>query len=67
MTSQEITDTLKALFGQAVEASEPESWQVQSDSVRLLVLLSIVAAIAGLNCPSPRSASLPRAITRSQL
>jgi hypothetical protein len=40
MTSQEITDTLKALFGHAVETSESESWQVQSDNVRLLVLLS---------------------------
>jgi len=40
MTPQEITNTLKDLFGNAVEVSEPESWQLESDNVRLLVLLS---------------------------
>ncbi|NJN56755.1 MAG: hypothetical protein HC879_04290 [Leptolyngbyaceae cyanobacterium SL_5_9] len=40
MTPQEITDALKSLFGSSVEASEPESWQVELDRVRLLVLLS---------------------------
>jgi hypothetical protein len=40
MTPQEITDVLKSLFGNSVEVSEPESWQVELDPVRLLVLLS---------------------------
>lgn len=40
MIPEEITDTLKTLFGNAVEASEPESWQVDADSFRILVLLS---------------------------
>jgi hypothetical protein len=40
MTPQEITDVLKSLFSSSVEASEPKSWQVELDHVRLLVLLS---------------------------
>src|SRR3712207_2702740 len=40
MTPQDITQTLTALFADAVQANEPESWQVEMDSFRLLVLLS---------------------------
>ncbi|HEY9639659.1 MAG TPA: hypothetical protein V6C57_04205 [Coleofasciculaceae cyanobacterium] len=40
MTPQDITSTLTTLFGEAVKVSEPESWQVEGDNLRLLVLLS---------------------------
>jgi hypothetical protein len=40
MTPQDITSTLTALFGDTVQASEPESWQIESGRFRLLVLLS---------------------------
>jgi hypothetical protein len=40
MTPQEITQTLTELFGAAVQSSEPESWQIEMDHLRLLVLLS---------------------------
>lgn len=40
MTPQEITKTLTSLFGSQVQVAEPESWQVENDGLRLLVLLS---------------------------
>ncbi|NJO40606.1 MAG: hypothetical protein HC769_09290 [Cyanobacteria bacterium CRU_2_1] len=40
MTPQEITTGLISLFGDAVQAHEPESWQVEIENLRLLVLLS---------------------------
>jgi hypothetical protein len=40
MTPQEITTTLKTLFDGAVQVAEPDSWQVETGDVRLLVLLS---------------------------
>ncbi len=40
MTPQDITQILTDLFGDAVQASEPESWQVEMAHLRLLVLLS---------------------------
>jgi hypothetical protein len=40
MTPSEITAQLTALFGDAVQVSEPESWQVEGETFRLLVLLS---------------------------
>jgi hypothetical protein len=40
MTPPEITTVLKDLFGDAVQVNEPESWQVDLDNLRLLVLLS---------------------------
>jgi hypothetical protein len=40
MTPQEITQVLVALFKDAVRANEPESWQVDIDDFRLLVLVS---------------------------
>lgn len=39
MTPTEITSTLTAMFG-AVQVAEPESWQVEGEGLRLLVLLS---------------------------
>lgn len=40
MTPQEITKTLTSLFGSEIQIAEPESWQVENDGLRLLVLLS---------------------------
>lgn len=40
MTPQDITKTLTNLFGAEVQVAEPESWQVENDGLRLLVLLS---------------------------
>ncbi|MBF1999973.1 MAG: hypothetical protein IGS50_14045 [Synechococcales cyanobacterium C42_A2020_086] len=40
MTSDEITEVLTNLFGEAVTVTEPDSWQVEGDALRLLVLLS---------------------------
>lgn len=40
MTPQEITHTLTELFGDTVKVSEPESWQVENDRLRLLVIVS---------------------------
>ena len=40
MTPEEITGVLSDLFGDAVQAKEPESWQVDIEGLRLLVLLS---------------------------
>jgi hypothetical protein len=40
MTPTEITATLTQLFGNTVQVKEPDSWQVEADSLRLLVLLS---------------------------
>ncbi|GAB4145229.1 MAG: hypothetical protein Fur0046_22800 [Cyanobacteria bacterium J069] len=40
MIPGEITPFLKAMFGEAIQAAEPESWQVELGSLRLLVLLS---------------------------
>jgi len=40
MTPQDITQTLTSLFGSTVQVAEPESWQVENDGLRLLVLLS---------------------------
>lgn len=40
MTPEEITGVLSDLFGDAVEAKESGSWQVDIDGLRLLVLLS---------------------------
>ncbi len=40
MTPSEITASLTALFKDAVQVSEPESWQVEGEAFRLLVLLS---------------------------
>lgn len=40
MKVEEISDTLNELFGAAVERSSPTSWQVETQAIRLLVLLS---------------------------
>ncbi|GAB4469370.1 MAG: hypothetical protein OHK0037_27530 [Elainellaceae cyanobacterium] len=40
MTPGDITTLLMTLFGPAVQAAEPESWQVEIGNLRLLVLLS---------------------------
>ncbi|HEY9648257.1 MAG TPA: hypothetical protein V6C88_17905 [Chroococcidiopsis sp.] len=40
MTPETITTTLAALFGDAVQSNEPESWQIEQGNLRLLVLLS---------------------------
>lgn len=40
MTPQEITSELRDLFGNSVQVSEPKSWQVELENVRLLVLVS---------------------------
>ncbi|MBW4659194.1 MAG: hypothetical protein KME15_11005 [Drouetiella hepatica Uher 2000/2452] len=40
MIPQDITQTLTALFGEAVRVNEPESWQIEGENLRLLVLLS---------------------------
>jgi hypothetical protein len=40
MTPQEITQTLKTIFDDAVQVAEPESWQIEGENLRLLVLLS---------------------------
>jgi hypothetical protein len=40
MTPEDITHALRDLFGSAVEVMPPDSWQVENDSSRLLVLLS---------------------------
>lgn len=40
MTPQEITQILNTLFGDSVQVAEPESWQVEAENLRLLVLLS---------------------------
>ncbi|MEA5597335.1 hypothetical protein [Rivularia sp. UHCC 0363] len=40
MTPSEITTSLTALFENAVQVNEPESWQVEGEAFRLLVLLS---------------------------
>ncbi len=40
MTPSEITETLTSMFGDAVQVAEPESWQVEGENLRLLVLLS---------------------------
>jgi len=40
MTPQEITKTLTSLFGSDVQIAEPESWQIENEGLRLLVLLS---------------------------
>ncbi|HIK27996.1 MAG: hypothetical protein N3E45_16485 [Oscillatoriaceae bacterium SKW80] len=40
MKVEEISDTLKEMFGSAVESPSPNSWQVETQTIRLLVLLS---------------------------
>lgn len=40
MTPQDITTTLSNRFGDACTAKAPESWQVETSELRLLVLLS---------------------------
>lgn len=40
MTPQEITQSLTTLFNDAVKSNEPESWQIEGENFRLLVLLS---------------------------
>jgi hypothetical protein len=40
MTPQDITSVLTILFGSKVQVAEPESWQVETGNLRLLVLLS---------------------------
>lgn len=40
MTPSEITPTLAQIFGDTVQVEEPDSWQVEVDNLRLLVLLS---------------------------
>jgi hypothetical protein len=40
MTPSEITDALTTMFGDAVRVAEPDSWQVEGENLRLLVLLS---------------------------
>lgn len=40
MTPQDITSVLQHRFGSEVQISEPDSWQVELDYLRLLVLLS---------------------------
>jgi hypothetical protein len=40
MTPSEITTTLTHIFGDAIEVKEPDSWQVEAEDLRILVLLS---------------------------
>lgn len=40
MKVEEISHTLKELFGNSVEMTSPTSWQVETQAIRLLVLLS---------------------------
>jgi hypothetical protein len=40
MTPSEITTVLRTMFDNAVQVTEPESWQVEGEDFRLLVLLS---------------------------
>lgn len=40
MTPDEITQTLQDLFPEAVEVMPPDSWQIDQNSSRLLILLS---------------------------
>jgi len=40
MTPQDITQILTAFFGEVVRVNEPESWQIEGENLRLLVLLS---------------------------
>ncbi|HEY9697306.1 MAG TPA: hypothetical protein V6D10_08590 [Trichocoleus sp.] len=40
MTPQEITNVLTAMFSNAVQANAPDAWQVETNGLRLLVLLS---------------------------
>ncbi|MBI4782135.1 MAG: hypothetical protein HY785_12560 [Oscillatoriophycideae cyanobacterium NC_groundwater_1537_Pr4_S-0.65um_50_18] len=40
MTPQDITQILTTLFGDTVRVNEPESWQIEGENLRLLVLLS---------------------------
>lgn len=40
MTPEQIDDTLKELFGAAAQLRAPGSWQVDTDNLRILVLLS---------------------------
>ncbi|MCU0525655.1 MAG: hypothetical protein MUF72_12615 [Elainella sp. Prado103] len=40
MKPEEITQALTTLFGDSIQVAEPESWQVEGENLRLLVLLS---------------------------
>ena len=40
MTPQEITSVLTQLFGANLTLNEPQSWQIEGENLRLLVLLS---------------------------
>lgn len=40
MTPEDITQSLQSMFGDAVQVAAPESWQVELENLRLLVLLS---------------------------
>jgi hypothetical protein len=40
MTPSEITTALTAIFGDKIQIAEPESWQIEGENLRLLVLLS---------------------------
>ncbi|MBF2035261.1 MAG: hypothetical protein IGR92_07185 [Leptolyngbyaceae cyanobacterium T60_A2020_046] len=40
MTPQDLTTLLTARFGDRLQASPPDAWQVETDAFRLLVLLS---------------------------
>lgn len=40
MISEEITQTLTALFGDVLTSAGPEAWQIEGENLRFLVLLS---------------------------
>ncbi|MGD1714830.1 hypothetical protein [Dapis sp. BLCC M172] len=40
MNLLEITQTLTNIFGESVETPSPNSWQIERDKFRLLVLIS---------------------------
>ncbi len=40
MLPEEITPTLTAMFGDVLSSAGPESWQIEGENLRLLVLLS---------------------------
>jgi hypothetical protein len=40
MTPSDITNVLTTLFGNTIQIAEPESWQIEAENLRLLVLLS---------------------------
>lgn len=60
MTPTEITSTLTGLFGDSVQVAEPESWQVEGEDFRLLVLVSENQAwLRALVTIAPATAAAP--------